>query len=294
MMTFADAEQLFVTQLSSLYNEEEAKALNFYVIHYLCGINKSTFLLNKHKLVDEQTGASLINILKELTTGKPVQYIFGETEFYGLRFKVNQSVLIPRPETEELVAWMIEEVQIRNLPAVGRPKSEIRNILDFGTGSGCIAIALKKHLPGSKIYGLDISSDALKTAGQNAILNNTAIEFMQGDILDPGNIKFETKFELIVSNPPYISMAEKERMHTNVIDFEPYDALFVPDKDPLIFYKHIIDFACDYLSPKGLLFFEVNQNFGNSIKSLLADKGFFNVELKKDMQGKDRMIKANR
>jgi release factor glutamine methyltransferase len=169
-----------------------------------------------------------------------------------------------------------------------------RNILDIGTGSGCIAIALKKHLPEAKVYGLDISSDALATARQNARLNNAEIEFLQADILKHADLVLQNKFSVIVSNPPYINITERQQMHSNVVDHEPHAALFVPDTDPLIFYTHIMDFACEHLSAAGLLFFEIHESAGEELMSSLSQKGFSNVELKKDMQGKDRMIKAVR
>jgi len=297
-MTLAEAEKTFITQLKSLYDEEEAKGLAFYVIHHICGMSKSHFLLNKEEQIAEITEASLIMIMDELKTGKPVQYILGETEFYGLPFKVNPSVLIPRPETEELIEWVIKEVRSRKSEVgsqkseVGSPKSEVRSILDIGTGSGCIAIALKKHLPGVKVYGMDISPDALETARQNALLNSTEIQLLQADILKDTNPIFRSKYSIIISNPPYITIAEKEQMHIHVIEHEPHSALFVPDNKPLIFYEHIIDFAGTHLFADGLLFFEIHENFGKQVISLLDQKGFSDIELRKDLQGKDRMVKA--
>jgi len=312
MITLAEAEKAFINQLKSLYGAGEAKSLAFYVIHHLYGMSKSHFLLNRREPIDEITETSLIRILEELKTGKPVQYILGETEFYGLPFKVNPSVLIPRQETEELVEWVIEEVrspksEVRSPKSgvrsrktedgspkseIRNRKSEIRNILDIGTGSGCIAIALKKHIPKAIVYGLDISPEALETARQNALLNSTEIEFLQVDILKDTNQILNTKFSIIISNPPYITIAEKHQMHIHVIDHEPHSALFVPDNKPLIFYEHIIDFATTHLFADGLLFFEINGNFGNQVISLLDKKGFSDIELRKDLQGKDRMIKA--
>jgi release factor glutamine methyltransferase len=296
-MTIAELEKAFITELNSLYSEHEAKALVFYVLHYLNGINRSSFLLSKHETIENETAKLLPGILEQLKAGKPVQYIFGKTEFYGLPLKVNPSVLIPRPETEELVDWVIKEVVRRETEDGSKdseipiPKSEMHSILDIGTGSGCIAIALKKHLPEAEVYGLDISSGALETAGQNAVLNHTEIELLQEDILKPDLI-FKTRFSIIVSNPPYISSREQQQMHINVIDYEPHEALFVPDNDPLIFYEHIADFASHNLVSEGLLFFEIHESLGKQVISLLVKKGFSDLELRKDMQGKDRMVKA--
>jgi release factor glutamine methyltransferase len=306
-MTLAEAEKNFISQLAPLYDKEEAKELAFYVFHQLSGISKSDFFLKRDHRISDKDESSSILVLEELKTGKPVQYIFGETVFYGLPLKVNPSVLIPRPETEELVEWVLKEVGGRKTEdgrrkTEGRsrrsevggqnPKSKIRNILDIGTGSGCIAIALKRHLPEAKVYGLDISPDALEIVRQNALLNNTRIEFLNADILKNTNPLPNIKFSIIVSNPPYITSAEKQQMHINTIKYEPHSALFVPDKDPLIFYKHIIDFARIHLLAGGLLFFEINENLGAQITDLLDQKGFSDIALRQDMQGKDRMIKA--
>lgn len=224
------------------------------------------------------------HILDELKTGKPIQYILGHTEFYGLTFKVNPSVLIPRPETEELVEWVIS--------SVGSWRLAVGNLLDIGTGSGCIAISLKKNLPEVHVSAIDISPEALKTAKENAELNDVHVDFIHANIL---NEKFDienSKFEIIISNPPYITLDDKKQMHTNVTDFEPHTALFVPENDPLIFYSAIADFALKNLEKGGLLFFETNENYGEQIVELLTNKSFKNIELRKDMSGRDRMIVA--
>jgi release factor glutamine methyltransferase len=211
-------------------------------------------------------------VLQELSTGKPLQYVQGHTEFYGLPFKVNPSVLIPRPETEELVEWVLNGAF---------PQSAI-NILDIGTGSGCIAISLKKNLPQANVWAIDISAAALETAKQNAELNNLT-----------HNSQLTThNYNIIVSNPPYVTPTDKDLMHTNVTDFEPHTALFVPQDDPLLFYKAIADLAADKLATGGLLFFEINESYGDETVEMLKSKLFQNIELRKDMSGRDRMIKA--
>jgi release factor glutamine methyltransferase len=228
------------------------------------------------------------SILGRLKTGEPVQYILGHTEFYGLPFKVNPSVLIPRPETEELVEWVIEIWQL----AVGGWQAPPA-ILDIGTGSGCIAVSLKKNLKNVQVSAIDISTEAIKTAKENAGLNEVDIYFIHADILNPTHLSLATNhYSLIISNPPYVTLDDKKQMHTNVTDFEPHTALFVPDDDPLIFYKAISDFASTHLVKGGLLFFEINEAYGEQTVELLNSKLFNNIELRKDMSGKYRMIKA--
>lgn len=211
---------------------------------------------------------------------EPIQYILGDTEFYGLVIKVNPSVLIPRPETEELVDWIIKDC---------KEKKSI-SILDVGTGSGCIAIALSKNLPNASIVALDVSSDALKIAKQNAIDNEVEIEFVEADILDWDSTNMQ--FDVIVSNPPYVRELEKQMMSANVLDHEPHLALFVKDDDALLFYRKITDVAANILKPNGQLYFEINESLGESTKELLTEKSFNEIELKRDFFEKDRMIKA--
>ncbi|RZL18483.1 MAG: peptide chain release factor N(5)-glutamine methyltransferase [Pedobacter sp.] len=220
----------------------------------------------------------LSKILTDLKTGKPVQQVLGETIFYGLPFKVTSNVLIPRPETEELVDWVINHV-----------KDKKESLLDIGTGSGCIPIVLKKHLPHLNVSSIDISSEALKVAAENAQLNKININLIEADILKYSTDKM---YDVIVSNPPYIRELEKAEMHENVLIHEPHTALFVSDENPLIFYKAIADFALSNLNPNGYLFFEINEYLWEETLQILIDKRFKNIELKKDMQGKDRMIMA--
>ena len=218
---------------------------------------------------------------------KPIQYIIGETEFFGLKIKVDNSVLIPRPETEELVDWIIKENQ---------SKGSI-SILDVGTGSGCIAIALAKQLPNAKVYALDVSKEALKIAKENAKLNNVDVVFMEADILKltieerRQKIK-DINFDIIVSNPPYVRELEKDKMADNVLKYEPHLALFVKDNDALIFYKKVVEFSNSILTKNGQLYFEINEYLGNDTKVLMEQENFINIELRQDVFEKDRMIKA--
>ena len=218
--------------------------------------------------------------IERLKRYEPIQYVIGDTEFYGLEFKVNPSALIPRPETEELVAWIIDE----------HKKKQQISILDIGTGSGCIAVALAKHLVNATVYALDVSLEALSLAKENALTNDVNVEFIEADIFD-WNFG-DLQFDVIVSNPPYVRELEKEAMSANVLDHEPHLALFVKDDDALLFYRTITKVANKILKPNGQLYFEINESLGKHTNDLLSNSGFSNVELKKDHFQKDRMIKA--
>jgi len=285
MKTIKDVFTEFKQPLGTIYDPNEIEALTLLVINELTGTSKAKIKAFPEQEVTSIEVEKLNTILKRLQNGEPVQYIFGHTEFYGLPFNVNPSVLIPRPETEELVEWALSSVV--NSEWAG-------NILDIGTGSGCIAISLKKNLSNTSVSAVDISPDALKTAKQNAGLNNVDVIFINDDILNIKSKIENSKFEIIISNPPYVTLHDKTQMHTNVTDFEPHTALFVPENDPLIFYKAITNFAAKNLTSDGLLFFEINESLGNETIELLKDKGFKNIELRKDMSGRNRMIRATR
>lgn len=273
--------------LAAIYAPNEIEALTLLTLSEITGSTKAQLKAFPEKRLTTEQSAQINTNLTRLQTGEPLQYILGHTEFYGLPFKVNPSVLIPRPETEELVEWILTEVGSRQL-AVG-------SILDIGTGSGCIPVTLKKHLPQANVSTVDISAGAINTAKQNAALNKVEVHFIKDDILNPTDSSLvTTHYSLIVSNPPYVTLHDKTQMHRNVTDFEPHTALFVPEDDPLIFYKAIADFALKNLRPEGLLFFEINESLGNETAEMLKDKGFKNVELRKDMSGRDRMIKGIR
>jgi release factor glutamine methyltransferase len=218
--------------------------------------------------------------LERLKNHEPIQYVLGKTEFFGLPFGVNSSVLVPRPETEELVQWLLEESYMPGM-----------RILDVGTGSGCIAISIKKEWPEANVWGWDISTTALETANQNARLNQVDVHFEQQDILTL-EWKAPVRFHIIVSNPPYVRLLEKGQMDKNVLAYEPSTALFVPDNDALLFYRVIARFARKALEPGGLLFFEINQAFGAEVVGLLEGEGFREVVLRPDLSGRDRMIRA--
>jgi release factor glutamine methyltransferase len=219
--------------------------------------------------------------VKDLLKNKPLQYIIGETEFCDLKFKVNENVLIPRPETSELVHLITNRQQTTD-------NSQL-TILDIGTGSGCIAISLAKQLPQSQVYALDISEKALCVAKDNAYINNVDITFIHDDILSLRN-KIETKFDIIVSNPPYVRDLEKAEMRDNVLNWEPHNALFVSDDDPLIFYRNILEFAKTHLKENGEVWFEINEYLGKEMKDLCCEMGFSNVNIYKDFREKERFL----
>ncbi len=283
-MKLRDLAEEFSVALTPIYDRDEASALFFLVIGQVLKVNRAAYVMQKDSDVAPQEVVQLRDILDQLKKGKPLQYILGETVFYGLPFKVNESVLIPRPETEELVEWVLEKAQGNN---------KLR-ILDIGTGSGCIAIALAKNLKNAEVSALDISSKALGIAKQNATLNAVDVSFREQDILEYSKSKSSRLYQIIISNPPYITQAEKAEMHENVLANEPHSALFVSDERPLIFYEVIADYTLTCLDQNGLLFFEINEYLGKEMVDMLSAKGFTDIELRKDMQGKDRMICCTR
>lgn len=289
MKTVQDVSAAFRHELATLYHTREIDSLCMIVLADITGTSSAKIKAFPELELPQEQSEKINSILIRLKTGEPLQYILGHTEFFGLPFKVNPSVLIPRPETEELVEWALNSWQ-SSVDSWQKPF----NLLDIGTGSGCIAISLKKNLPDVQVSAIDISPKALQTAKENAELNEVDINFIEDDIL---NLKSEienSKFKIILSNPPYVTLEDKKQMHTNVTDFEPHTALFVPENDPLIFYKTISNFAADHLERGGLLFFEINENYGEQIVELLNHKLFNNIELRNDMSGKARMIKAVR
>jgi len=286
-MTFIETEREFIDALSPIYGSEEAKSLTWLSISFVCKLERAKYLSIKQEEIPDNDAEQLFKILEQLIQGRPLQYILGETEFYDLTFKVNPAVLIPRPETEELVDWALITSRIIN------GETEVLKILDIGTGSGCIPVSIKKYIPLADITAIDISETALNTARENADLNQTEINFIHDDILNPSNLELiNTKYDLILSNPPYVTDSEKEQMLDNVLKHEPHTALFVPNNDPLLFYRAIADFALNHLKKHGFLFLEINENFGQETVNLLKEKGFNEIELRQDMGGKDRMIRA--
>lgn len=284
-MKLKTIQNRFQQELDKLYPSQEIDSFFYILIESYYKVSRIQLAMDYNLSVDVVD--DILNALELLKQQKPIQYILGETEFYGLLFKVNQNTLIPRPETEELVDWVIEEF---------RDYKSIIKILDIGTGSGCIAISLAKNLPNAKVFALDVSKAALKVAKQNAELNNVNIGFIEADILNAEAVKFTqgADFDVIVSNPPYVRNLEKEQMKPNVLDNEPHLALFVENENPLQFYKPITEFAVKNLNKKSALFFEINEYLGKEMMQLLKKYHFKNIELKQDIFRRDRMIRGVR
>jgi release factor glutamine methyltransferase len=271
------------------YPPEEINLFIRLILSNICGISYLQQILCKDKQIPENEKERIYTITERLKKQEPIQYILGETEFYSLPMKVNPSVLIPRPETEELVDMIIKSSFIKQ-----RQGNTPIRILDIGTGSGCIAIALAKHIPHAEVSATDISEPALQTAQTNALLNNTDIRFYRSDILDtPSTLAAITgNFDIIVSNPPYVKNCESKEMSPNVLNFEPHSALFVPDETPLLFYKAIVGLACHKLAPKGMICFEINPQCDVLATKMLYDNGFMKVEIIRDLSGKNRFVFA--
>ena len=266
----------FIKQLSDIAPDSEIISWAYLSIEHCLDYNRSDCIIHSEQEITSLIANRLKQITTDLKTNKPIQYILGKTDFYGLKLKVNEHTLIPRPETEELVDWVL--------------KQEFSSALDIGTGSGCIPIALAKHTNAS-IMAIDVSENALEVAEKNAILNTVKVKFILQDILHSESLP---KVDLIVSNPPYVLDNEKVKMQKNVLDFEPDLALFVANNNPLIFYKKIAQLAFESLNENGKLFFEINEQFGADTIAMLTEIGFVNIALKKDINDKDRMVKATK
>ena len=270
----------FTQELNSLYDQEEIESFFYIITEFLHQKKRIDLALEPNFSINAIEVEKWNAIIAQLKQERPIQYILGETEFYGLRFFVNENTLIPRPETEELVDLILNENSKNKIPN--------SKILDIGTGSGCIAVSLAKNLPEAKVFALDVSEKALETAKKNAEINKVEVEFLHQSILETEDLKQE--FDIIVSNPPYVRNLEKQEIKKNVLEYEPHLALFVEDNDPLIFYRKIAQLAQKNLSDNGKLYFEINQYLGKETSELLQDLGFQKIELIKDVYGNDRMI----
>ena len=278
-----DIRNYYCEQLCSIYDRDEANAMILILFEHYFNISRVKMALEPELRLSESEMLTFHFAVKDLLKNKPIQYIIGETEFCDLKFKVNESTLIPRPETSELVTKIVNGQQTTDNRQI--------SILDIGSGSGCIAISLAKHIPYSKVYALDISEKALEIAKENAISNNTDVTFIHDDILSLKN-NIETKFDIIVSNPPYVRELEKAEMRDNVLNWEPHTALFVSDNDPLIFYRTILEFAKTHLNENGEVWFEINEYLGKEMTELCKAMEFSDVEIHKDFRGKERVILA--
>ena len=272
----------FIKELQATYDETELIQIRQIAFAHFFGWSRTDLVLNQDDVISEENTKKIIELISSLKTNKPLAQIIGEWEFYGLTFSVNEHTLIPRPETEELIELIVAE---------NKDVADCK-ILDIGTGTGCIAITLKSEIGKADVTAFDISVEALKIASENAKHNNLTVTFNQVNILEWKNQKIVDKYNVIVSNPPYIPEKERSLMHQNVLGFEPDLALFVDDEEPLIFYETIAAFALKSLKTEGKLYFEINENYGQATKQLVIDKGFKNVCIIKDMNGKDRIVKA--
>ena len=281
----------FTQELSSIFDEKEIESFFYIILEAFHELKRVDLALNPDLELDTIQLLQWETVLFQLKEQKPIQYILGETEFFGLPFYVNENTLIPRPETEELVEWIIERQKAKGKRQKMEDGSEKFKILDIGTGSGCIAISLAKNIPNAQVFAIDVSEKALATAIKNAELNDVNVTFIEKNILETEDLL--DSFDIIVSNPPYVRNLEKQEIHKNVLEYEPHLALFVEDNDALLFYRKITELATKNLSENGQLYFEINQYLGKEVIELLEKYNFKNTELKKDIYGNDRMIKAD-
>ncbi|WP_276803422.1 peptide chain release factor N(5)-glutamine methyltransferase [Odoribacter laneus] len=279
--TLFSLTQYALSELKDTYSENEIRSICRLIFMDVLKYTNINIHLKKYESLPESFVNKFYNITVRLKKNEPIQYIIGETEFAGLRFKLSPAVLIPRPETEELIYWIKESV------------ISPRQVLDIGTGSGCIAITLARAFPSARVQAVDVSEEALQIARHNAISNAAPVLFQQKDILNYKAEK-EEKYDLIVSNPPYVRQCEKKKMQKQVLDFEPPQALFVPDESPLLFYHQIAKLAQAILLPEGSLFFEINEAFGKEIQEMLRQLNYQHIELKQDIFGKDRFVKCKK
>ena len=292
-MTIKHYRAHFNESLKHLYPTSEIDSFFFLILEEYMGLKRIDIVLKSDFLIDKKSLNLMQIATKQLKQEIPIQYIIGKTEFFGLPFNINKEVLIPRPETEELVEQVLKEVSLTKICKTTTDETTNEKqlkILDIGTGSGCIAISLKKQLPSSKTSAMDVSDEALRIAKKNAVLNKVDINFIHQDILKTNNL--DKLYDVIVSNPPYVRELEKKEMKNNVLNNEPHLALFVDNKNPLLFYNKIAELAENFLTKNGQLHFEINQYLGKETIKLLAEKGFKNIQLKKDIFGNDRIISA--
>ena len=286
----SDLYKFYQTELSSIYDEAELYAIFELVCEHYLTYSKTDVKVNFNGNLNQSDVISIYDAAKDLKTGAPIQYILGEADFYNFKFKVTEATLIPRPETEELVDFIIKDFK-----PIAHNTSQL-TILDIGTGSGCIPITLKRNIPNLEVTGIDISDEALEVAKYNALKNETEVDFLKKDILNSSQFSIlNSQFSIIVSNPPYVLKSEAKTMDERVLQHEPHLALFVEDNDPIIFYKRIIDLCKEHLSEKGHLYFELNPLYAVEVKNYANASNLFNfTELINDMSGKQRFLKAQK
>ena len=289
-MLLKEIKDIFHKELHDLYPREEVDSFFYRCVEHYLGVGRFVLVLHPQRNLDREEETPFFAALAQLRQERPIQYILGSAQFMGLELKVDENVLIPRPETEELVQWILDDQKVQ-----GRPTGRSIRILDIGTGSGCMAIALAKFLPQARVSALDISPRALEVARENAVGHGTDIDFREGDILEPGEWGQEKgAFDVLVSNPPYVREMERPQIRGNVKGHEPGIALFVPDGDPLRYYGAIARYAQKGLKKDGSIYLEINQYLGEESKSLLREHNFSEIELRKDLYGNDRMLKGKK
>lgn len=280
----------FIEQVAPFFDEEEASSFFYLIIENWRNLKRVDLVMQPDLFFSESELIQLQNVISELKRQKPIQYILGTTEFYGMFFQVNEHTLIPRPETEELVEWVV--MSQKDEEGSGKLENKFVKILDIGTGSGCIAISLAKNLHQAQVSAIDVSIEALATAKKNAAFNGVEVQFMHQNILETDS--FSESYDFIVSNPPYVRMLEKQEIKPNVLEFEPHLALFVENEDALLFYRKIGQLAQNHLNKDGYLFFEINQYLAKETFELLENLKFKFIELRKDIYGNDRMIRCQK
>lgn len=297
-MKLSEAEKFVKDQLKDHYDESEASAIASLAIEHLTGLTKEKRISNKNEVIPDNQQLNLNEIIFRLQQFEPIQYLMNKAWFYGLELYVDKDVLIPRPETEELVDWVIKEVMAAGYRVFEKNENEADvtsqlKILDVGTGSGCIALALKNAMPKAEVWGCDISDRALNIARRNGAELNIRVDFQQVDYLDVSQQKHLPSVDIVVSNPPYVPLKDKGEMKPNVVQYEPHSALFVDNNDPLLFYRSLTLFGQHRLHPNGAIYMEIHENLGGDVVDLFENEGYI-IELRKDMQGKERMVKARR
>lgn len=298
-MKLFEAEQYLKEELKAIYNEQEAASIASLAAEHITGFSKTKRVSRKQDHLSALQSEQLQSHLQRLKTGEPIQYITNKSWFCGMELYVDKNVLIPRPETEELVQWIIDDVKASGKDVFVRKTMEADEttqlkVLDVGTGSGCIALALKKIMVKAEVWGCDVSEEALNVARRNGSTLNIRVDFQGLNFLDEAQQKLLPTVDIIASNPPYVPLKDKEEMHTNVVDHEPHTALFVSNNDPLIFYKALAGFGKKRLYENGSIYMEIHEDLGQDVVALFKQNGYSNVELKKDMQKKDRMVRVRK
>jgi release factor glutamine methyltransferase len=284
-MTMLEGKQFIIDSILHLYDHRESTNIASYMMEWITGLNKTDQAINKQMLLLPNQSEMVQSFSKRLEQGEPMQYVLEEAWFMGNRFKVSKNTLIPRPETEELVTWILQDLKNQHQDQL--------SVIDIGTGTGCIPISIKNKQTKFQILGIDISEKAIAIAAENAIQLNQPVQFKVIDFLDESTWAMLKPVNIIVSNPPYIKEVEKNSMHQNVVNFEPHQALFVSDNDALIFYRKIMRFSLTHLLPGGLIYLEINEALGKEVVALFSTD-YELIELKKDFFGKDRMVRIKK